>query len=469
MAPHKSALLFRYIVFGLEPISSLQLVSLLQIPYISFKTLCLIMGNTPVTVGLHTDQSCYTAGDLVTGKIYISVTKPQPATVLNIRILGEEHTIIHHTTNETTSNGSGSNSTTTTREHDHYEEANSAFFNLDYPIHMFPKQIEVGQYEFPFTINLPANLPSSIMCRKNQSYAQVHYQITAKLQTTTGLFQQAPQKTQVLQILAAPPSGFADDSALQLPNERVPVTKCCCRKQGHVALAASFDKTVVRPNETIGVAFTANNQSTVRVDTVRVILEEYIEWRAHGRSEKVHRVLQKVDLPASDYPELAKLHRKPNTYFGGSNNTMDQHPLIHNNDTPGRSSIQVVVPTGATDSYHGRWIEVRHVLSVRLLTPGCCTTNPEACARLQICRTTAPLTPSAPPTPLAPPSPSAPPSEYDMGMDMNIPAHASAPIVEAEAVLPAGWSAQTAEVVIIPMVEATLLDNKHPNQYDNFV
>jgi hypothetical protein len=424
------------------------------------------MGNTPVTVGLHTDQSCYTAGDLVTGKIYISVTKPQPATVLNIRILGEENTVIHHTTTETSNRH---HSTSTTREEDHYEQASSAFFNLDYPIHMFPKQIQVGQYEFPFTITLPSNLPSSIICRKRQSYAQVHYQITAKLQTTTGLFQQAPQKTQVLQIMAAPPLGSANDSALQLPTERVPVTKCCCRKKGHVALAASFDKTVVRPNETIGVAFTANNQSTVRVDTVRVILEEYVEWRAHGRTEKVHRVLQKVDLPASDYPELAKLQRNPNTYFGGGStstgtSTMDQqHPFIHNNNnTPARSIQGVRIPTDATDSYHGRWIEVRHALSVRLLTPGCCATNPEACARLQIRRTTAPPTP---------PTPSAPPSEYDLDVDTNIPAPASAPIiVEAEAVLPAGWSAQTAEVVDIPMVQATLLlDNKHPNSYDNFV
>jgi hypothetical protein len=435
------------------------------------------MGNTPVTVGLHTDESCYTAGDIVTGKIYISVTKPQPATVLNIRILGEEHTVIHHTTNETTSSGGSNhhNSTTTTTEENHFEQANSAFFNLDYPIHMFPKQIQVGQYEFPFTITLPSNLPSSMICRKHQSYAQVHYQITAKLQTATttmgGLFQQAPHKTQVLQILAAPPFGSEDGSALQLPTELVPVTKCCCFQKGRVALAASFDKTVVRPNETIGVEFTADNQSTIRVDTVRVILEEHIEWRAHGgRTEQVHRVLQKVDLPASEYPELAKLRRKRSTthYFGGSSTTTDRQrsPLIHNNNnnnhnsnnhTPARLT-QVVVPTDATDSYNGRWIEVRHSLSVRLMTPGCCTTNPEACIRLQICRTST----------TAPPTPSAPPSDYDI--DIDIPASAPS-VVEAEAVLPAGWSAQTAEVVDIPMVQATLLlDNKHPNPpYDNFV
>jgi hypothetical protein len=430
------------------------------------------MGNTPVTVGLHTDQSCYTAGDTVTGKIYISVTKPQPATVLNIRILGEEHTVIHHTTTETDTD----TNSTSTREENHYEEANSAFFNLDYPIHMFPKQqIEVGQYEFPFTITLPSNLPSSIICRKHQSYAKVHYQITAKLQSKGkghGLFQQAaPQKTQVLQIMAAaPPSGSADnDSALQLPTERVPVTKCCCQKQGHIALAASFDKTVVRPNETIGVEFTAHNQSTVQVETVRVILEEHIEWRANGRTEQLHRVLQKVDLPAHNYSELDKLRRRhPNTYFFGGTTTMDQqHPLINNNNnainnTPARST-QVVVPTDANDSYDGRWIEVRHTLSVQLLTPGCCTTNPEACIRLQICRSKA-----------QPPTPSAPPSEYDI--DIAIPASAAAaaspPIVEAEAeaVLPAGWSAQTAQVVEIPMVQATLLDNnKHPYPYDNYV
>jgi hypothetical protein len=56
-----------------------------------------------------------------------------------------------------------------------------------------------------------------------------------------------------------------------------------------------------------------------------------------------------------------------------------------------------------------------------------------------------------------------------MKMNMNIPASAPRPIVEAEALLPAGWSAQTAEVVDIPMVQATLLDNKHLNSYDNFV
>jgi hypothetical protein len=473
------------------------------------------MGNTPISVGLRTDQSSYTAGDTVTGRVYVNVTKQaQAAQALLLQIRGEEHAVVHHTTEErddSTSTGAGS------RTNHHYEEGHYVFLQLEYPLHSFPSgSIPPGQYEYPFSIHLPASknnsIPSSMHCRKGESYCEIKYELIASLRkpssssSSSRFMTSDPSSTQTLTMNAAPPPLMDPDTSLQLPREDVPVHNCCCVRSGTMALEVSLSQTILQPHDSVQVQFRCQNQSTIKVRTVRVQLQQMVEWNVdhHRHSETVTRDLDRKDRDAKEYPELAKQHRRrrlprharPHEQavpFQQSNNNSTTN---NNSNTTNWHGSNIRVPPSTYDSYMGRSVQVRHVLSVELLTKGCCTTNPEASALVQVFRkhpnvqqepqeqpavfvATASLDqPATAPALVVLPSalyedptyenastvPSAPPgtsygSSTMIGTTSSRSSKSSGtPIMAQAQLLPPDWHAQTAEVVDIPMAQVTILE-----------
>ena len=124
------------------------------------------MGNQPMTIGLKVhSKGPQQAGSIVYGKVYLSVSKkPQTARSIQLRVLGRENLVIHHTTEHETNRH---NNRTERHTEDHYEHATHSILEMDYPLKIFPDgKIPVGQYEFPFALQLPESLPSSMSCQK---------------------------------------------------------------------------------------------------------------------------------------------------------------------------------------------------------------------------------------------------------------------------------------------------------------
>jgi hypothetical protein len=187
-------------------------------------------------------------------------------------------------------------------------------------------------------------------------------------------------------------------------------------------------------------------------------LEQIIEWNCHTHQKQVTRILDSRDFHAQQYPELNRLskserRRRQNRYFG---TPQEEAPFTALN----WHVAQLQIPSNANDSYQGRAVQVRHVLSVLLLTKGCCTSNPDVSARIQIVRSVPRMEEAA-----ASPMPSAPLDTFDPVVDVWAPSaphaayddHQSAPMAEAQ-VLPDDWNAQTAELVEIPMARAIVLE-----------
>ena len=449
------------------------------------------MGNAQVTVGLRTEKQTYKAGDRVSGTVYVNVDRrAHPAQAIALRILGREHSLVHHTTSETRREGHDEQ----THHRDHYDESTSDFLHVEYPLQSFATgRLLPGQYEFPFNITLPSNLPSSMSCRQGESHCSVEYLLTATLvKPSSGIGSLHPNAEQKLSIMAIPPPGeHLEDSSLLLPVDEVPVYSCCCHNKGSMILQTQFSKTTVQHQDTIDVQFRCSNQSTIQVKTVRIQLEEITEWTAHnrGRSEVVKRILDRREMDASQFPELAKRHkRRQRDYFGV--------PPDHEHGSDQWRHASIHIPFSARDTYNGQVVKVRHLVSVQLITKGCCNTHPDATTSVQVYQSipsrsgTASTVPSAPsslydeysaaamvstePTATAPPShwdddavshstwnnhvpmTSSAPSELYDGIAA---ATATAPLPTAEAqLLPSDWNAQTAEVVTIPMAEAIVLD-----------
>lgn len=141
----------------------------------------------------------------------------------------------------------------------------------------------------------------------------------------------------------------------------------------------------------------------------------------------------------------------------------------------------------ATDTYRGTAVKVRHVLGVHILTQGCCATNPDASALVEIYRNPvafgglevpqAPFEGAATKTPSAPLEDELAPSD-EFSTPTIASAHATAPssvyddsspgynttnaasqvpLAQAQLVLPEDWNAHTAECVTIPIVEARVV------------
>jgi hypothetical protein len=372
---------------------------------------------------------------------------------------------------------------------------------------------------------------------RGQSTAEVKYEIIAEVyQQPNSMFHTNITATKDLVIESSTTVTDRHDTSLQLPPETVPVTGCCCSRKGTMALETKFHRTTVavhpsshtrhderntntttntnNNNDEILIEFRAQNKSTESVSAVRVRLVETIEWTAHGHKEVVKTVLGEIRLDASQFPELDRFHRRPtsNTLrrsqhgreYTGIRSAGDGDGSLQ--DLPWRTVGPMKVPPRAKDTYRGRTIEVRHVLTLELLTKGCCTTNPDSTSMIEIYRHLADSYPHLPTnvptggggdrvgrknnrneygTPSAPvedgPSSSTPPSApshlYDDQDDAGGYPHAVASpaagsgsamdgyyyptpfpdlLVEAEA-LPPDWNAQTAEVVTIPMADAIVL------------
>ena len=128
------------------------------------------MGNQPMTIGLKVHSKGPQApGSIVYGKVYLSVSKqPQSARSLQLRVIGRENLVVHHTTEHTNSSGNRRHDHGNDRHtEDHYEHSTHDILVMEHPLKVYPDgKIPVGQYEFPFALQLPESLPSTMKCQK---------------------------------------------------------------------------------------------------------------------------------------------------------------------------------------------------------------------------------------------------------------------------------------------------------------
>ena len=367
-------------------------------------------------------SSFYKAGTTVTGRVYLSVTKNNlTARSIRLRLIGKENIVIHHTSEIEERDHHGRR--TGTSRQDHYEHSSHDIVNLDYPLHIFEGGTLVrGQFEFPFALDLPPTLPSSVhKLSKGQSNCEVVYELIAEIDQSqlssnpvSNFFSKNPTASQRLEIAAITSTTQHHDTSLHIPPEDFAIQACCCcRYMGYVTMECQVDATTIRPgtsstssrtNSGLGLMWRAQNRSTATVTRIKAQLLQKVEFTAHGHTECLSSVLAETAFDAREFPELDKLKRRQVERFrrtgrigrgttdgvfyqvaptattsssggGGYETSMYgvENESWHNMNLPPIPSH----PTTA-DSYQGHAIQIRHVLLVTLETKGCCTTNPEA-------------------------------------------------------------------------------------------
>ncbi len=136
------------------------------------------MGNTPLTIGLKVENGPNNrgnvAGSILYGRIYLHNGKLVNAHSIRLKMKGIEEAVVHHTSTETRQiqhnhhhHHNSHYDDTESISVDHYERHADTFFKIDHTIKEFAGGvIPRGQFEFPFALQLPKSLPSSMEAEK---------------------------------------------------------------------------------------------------------------------------------------------------------------------------------------------------------------------------------------------------------------------------------------------------------------
>jgi hypothetical protein len=509
------------------------------------------MGNTPLTIGLKINNNNanggIVAGSMLHGRIYLSnrhnKNKFVHASSIRLKLIGTEEAVVHHQTTETDTGGQQQQQQQNrSYTQDHYERSSDIIYNLDHVIKEFPNGVvPKGQFEFPFALQLPKHLPSSMKAETHQSHCEVRYEIIAEIfQKPNSLLHKNPNSKEPLTIIAMPSNtnnNGQQPTPRTLPTEIIPISNChCCRccsctKIGTMALETRLNTSTLLLDQpsmphhrgqhgnnfssphchthnsnhsnnaqknSFRVEFRCENKSTASFQTARATLTETIEFCVRGHTKTITKTLSSATVETSRYPELESMWRKPFFFEEHKRSNGPEAGLLLRH-APWREVFLGVDASNALDTYTGRAVRVRHVLTLALVTKECCTTNPDACTRVELYRdpsvfgyeqpqqqqpqsqqqsqmqpqsqqegfayekeqqsykhSTTPTAPfeDEPSFGQAATASTAPSAFYDN----NSSTASKVPMVEAQLVLPEDWNAYAEEVVNIPIAEATVVD-----------
>ena len=427
------------------------------------------MGNRGYTLVVQTEEKNYSAGDLVSGRIYLSVNEPSiDCVALNIHFCGQEYAKVHYTTHHS-SNDHARNT------QDHYETQRETILDENYTIHSFANgKIPRGHYEFPFQMQIPNHLPSSMYCRNSESYCEISYTLCAVIQGSRSSGNWNPfqntalsSKPIILGIYSNPNSLPGTDGnghsignkTLYFPSETQRINYWCCINRGFMEVDAQLGKNVtgeesnhrdanipvdaytgianLTPDAQYVVPFHISNQSTTSVKSVKMELIERVKWKPVHREETDRNSIlhQSINRGVADQWE-GKSSRRQHC-------SSSQIPGFAGRNADEQQLFVFSIPSSARDTYQGRLIEVEHILQIKVITK-CCMTDPvtEMCINITrpffnssvLCEGDGSMT--------LPPNDTVPPS---------------APLMDDEAMcvqaatLPDDWSPHTADMVSLPV------------------
>jgi hypothetical protein len=385
------------------------------------------MGNKQCKLVLRLDDKTFTAGGLVTGRVYLAVTQEVQADGLFLLLQGEECCQIAHDEHDYSHSSSRNHSST----HREIDRASSSLVHMNVALTNFScSKVVPGQYEYPFEWQLPSNLPSTMYASKGDSHCEIRYRMTAYLHQNGSFGNPKHSATQAICLLARPKAPSHSTGIVMDPE--VIRIKSCCFDTGQVTMGWDVDKTVASPDSFLKIGISGRNESSVEIDCLRARLIETITWAANGRREEKTTTLTESQVPTTNLPQW---HSSKHLHHSSPYEVVDMGSY--------RQSIvetQLLLPKEARDSYNGSVIQVRHSLVITAKTPPCHTTV-ESGSLIRVQRQSA----------------------EEMVHATSLPAYdsmAEPTFVEAD-ILPPDWRPQEAHLIKLPASSAVLVDTEY--------
>ena len=233
--------------------------------------------------GIHvgTTRTAYESGDHVDGKVYVYVTNEIQVDCIQLRLVGESTCIWR----EEKSMHEGDN------EGESHHRVETLIFKgreqiLDVMIPIHSPQgsaglLGPGQFEWPFQLQLPSNLPGSMHYTLDpDARADVTYTLRATCVTRGWASHNLVSEQEIVVYSGFPPSSLGQSEEVRT-EEHGDVNCCCCYNKGRIDASATISNAIVTPGGVSSLTFSAKNESSVPITKVRLKLTQEIMLRGH--------------------------------------------------------------------------------------------------------------------------------------------------------------------------------------------
>jgi Arrestin (or S-antigen), N-terminal domain len=237
----------------------------------------------------------------LTGTIRLDFATDTKGSEITLEFSGREQTLVRHRREENNDNAA------ITTSSDYYMRATSnrtlILVNLP-PVDCSSlvrhskdqtMMIAAGQYELPFTIDLPNILPSSCRAEYDGSYCEIVYFLKAELQGS-GVVQNYQAQIEV-PVAAAPLT--REPIPYVVPPEMESINMLCCFPQGTITVAARVADTKLDRGEILNVGLACRNNSSSTIAAITITLHQECEWEAERYRQLQKDVLGSVKTPRS--------------------------------------------------------------------------------------------------------------------------------------------------------------------------
>ncbi|KAL7574667.1 hypothetical protein ACA910_003012 [Epithemia clementina (nom. ined.)] len=409
------------------------------------------MGNKPFKIAVRLDQDACEAGQVITGKVYLSIGRGFDVTTLkgiHILLNGVERTDV------AAEPGTFEYEKRRRSGRPVLETSTHTIVRADYPL-VDLSGISRGQYEYPFQLPLRDDLPASLRCTlgdKDRSFCEVKYTLTAYV-ACTGV--RNPSTDSLLshelslKMRGKPSNPSEGPKPIRTDTAIFPIATCWFWSQGYIALGWSSSCSVASVGDNVHVRVWGENRSRLEVEYISVKWMETVLW--HNEQESGSGSRKKSNRLLAEQRESTSLHHP--LWMATRNPPLSSHEALLQRDDHPALVFTLKIPSHARETFQGSLVEVRHSLVVCVITSGGYTSStPESAfpVRIRPRRRTAAIAAVASAEPVAQDvpavTPSAPSELYDTDQ----------PIVESQA-LPADWNPVEAEVVSLPLATAVVL------------
>lgn len=231
-----------------------------------------------ITVYVQTNQPYYSPNSVVDGSVYIEVFRPVTPQRLDLCLKGKERVKWVETRRENN------------REITETKKDRKQIFSHTVSLHTFFGTLAEGQYQFPFTFQLPDFIPGSFETKREDHEGRVKYSLIAMLHA--GL--PDPIKHRCELVVRQLPS-VANYNAPVVEDRAVSI---CCSNLGRCKLKCWFQSDTYQPGQEATLMCAADNtlcQTPIKNFEVR--LNQTLAFTARGHNKVFNRTVAQSQFP----------------------------------------------------------------------------------------------------------------------------------------------------------------------------
>lgn len=230
--------------------------------------------------------------------------------------------------------------------------------------------LSVGDYVFPFSMNLPPGCPASFGFQNDRhtvhrDSCNLRYTFEAFLSCPGTLFGQTVHASEEADLHVEGPSSLVPDVPTQLAPRADRLAICCCVPTGTLFSGGTLSSTTVSNGQHLSCLLALENHSTCHVKAVEVVLVEEVVWRAHGHivRKRFERFRQRLSPEEMGLSTAAPLREK-------EANLNEESVLrrIHCALLESTGGVWAIPIQNYTNTYSSRLITIKHTLSIKLCT-----------------------------------------------------------------------------------------------------